>query len=142
MRLYTTPKTTAAYYDRNPTSKAFNSKFTNGGPTASTNRSTYTAPTGRKLHVELIWLTHQRLTAAAPVGEWQASIHFTPSGDGLQPIVTLIDESNNVAEKEQIVIGHCTLVLPGDQINQNEIDASTGGTILNASGMKGTEFDA
>ncbi len=142
MRIYTTPRTTAQYYDRAPLTISKSGSSNGAAPHAATQRWTYTVPSARKLLIELLSLTQIRLTVAAPVGLWQNGIQYTPNLQGIATIWVHISLGNNIGDKDHLATGLGMTLLPGDVINQVDTDTSTGGTTTQQSGMKGTEFDA
>lgn len=127
-----------AYYDRNPTTLttlAFASL--NVAPHASTQRWTYTVPTGRKAYLSVARVALFRNAAAAPVGNvedymvWQnvypAQLEFFNNAAGAY----LTDH-----------IPHSIIMLAGQNITAFSSDASTGGTVSHWIDAAAMEFDA
>ncbi len=142
MRIYTTPRSTAAPYDRAPVTKALIGAAGALAPHGAVTRFTYTVPTARKCVIEQLYAFQMRPTAAAPVGIWQISLNYLPSGGGGGAIVLLDNLDNTIGAKQLAVATPAAIAFAGDIISGQDSDASTGGTTEVNYFFKGTEFDA
>ncbi len=130
------------FADRNGTTQTIFYQASGVAPHTLTTRSTYTVPAGKKSQVTRIRLAHIRSTVATTVGKVQALLSYVPAvAAGLnlalvQAIATTVgagDELNSVA---------FDVLLAGDTIRLQTVDASTGGAIDYDLGVVLIEYDA
>ncbi len=142
MRIYTTPRTTAAPYDRNPTTKAINGGTFASAPHGLTQRWIYTVPANRKFVMTAWFLRQHRDTVAAPASELRASIEVSPLGAGFFPIQDLETIQNAIADHQESNVSGAVHLVATDVLRGTDSDISTGGTTTQNTGHIGTEFDA
>ncbi|SRR5712691_3575954 len=142
MRIYTTPRTTANYYDRAPLHKSASGGTFNTAPHAQTTRWSYTVPAGRKFALEAWQLNEYRMAAAAPIGQWIVTIEVSPLGAGFVNIQQIETEKNAVGDQVIQNLAGTIYLLASDVLRGTDSDLSTGGTTTQNSIFRGTEFDA
>jgi len=130
------------WYDRNPYHRFQSYMNNNTAPHGVTTRWTYTVPTGKKAFVEGAQTYIHRITAAAPVGLVQVVIYVTPSGGGMSAFLLSQLITNNVGDKDHTEIGGGPVLYPGDAIEGQTSDVSTGGTTNLNITTEITEFNA
>jgi hypothetical protein len=132
-----------AFYDRNPTAKAFGAYQSANAPHGQTTRANYTVPTGRKFSLGAYLAYFDRATAATTIGFQSALIDYTPSGGGIQYIGMVSFYGSNAGDTTKQNVGSGGLVCgAGDLLHSSDGDASTGGTADYNTSIVGTEFDA
>jgi hypothetical protein len=130
-----------AYYDRNPKT-LLQFKVGDEAPHSGTDEFTYTVPTGRKALITGIELQVMRKTAATTAAEARAMI-YSDSGDYTNAVTYVAQIlTNNVGDKDEIIISAPILLGPGQLIKGSSDDGSTGGTCKYVLTMRGVEFDA
>lgn len=131
-----------AWHDRNPAHIQLQWFNNNQAPHTATQRWTYTVPAGKKAFVEAALVYIRRSAAATTAARVQLTIGVTPSG-GLDRVLLLAQIlTNNIGDYDRADLGQSITLLPGDLIDADSVDDSTGGTINYNTVAKITEFDA
>lgn len=94
-------------------------------PHAQTQRFSYTVPTNRGAHVESVFVSIQRDTAAAPVNS--AIVWLTSTA--ANPVMAAHLFDNTVGARDGHYGGDSGWLAPGDVVTAQSADASTGGTV-------------
>jgi hypothetical protein len=131
-----------AWYDRNPTQTGVTYIQNDLAPHITTERWSYTCPSGKKAMVEALDAELCRTAAATTVGRASIYVQLTPSGGTAKDVFNIIHKGNNVGDRASKSIGQSLLMLPGDNLKAMTYDLSTSGTISYCISCKITEFDA
>jgi hypothetical protein len=135
------------WYDRNPLNivKVYANTV---GPHASTQRWSYTVPTGRKAMMEELFDEVFRASTASANGGPTCDIYYTPSG-GSQSYLCESIISNVTAGAgpgtgayDKTIMGQGIILYAGDNVACYTLDAGSGGTVSYICSAKLTEFDA
>jgi hypothetical protein len=130
-----------AQYDRNATSN-IQSDAAIYAPHTATSRWTTTVPSGFKLFLEACSVSQQNVTAPTTAAQASIIIRITSGASFMDPIRLDILTSGVITSiYSNQLFGQVTLYA-GEILNVLTLNASTGGTILMASGAKGTQFAA
>jgi hypothetical protein len=130
------------YYDRNGTSIVKAYQAYGIAPHAEVQRWIYTAPAGEKAYVEMLQTMVYRQTVAGVASRYWSEMFFTPSGGSATKILEVTSQSNVVDTQSNIIIAGSMLLFPGDSLEGQTADASTGGTTYVIVSAKFTQFDA
>jgi len=131
-----------AWYDRNPIQR---SNFYVAGtvaPHTSTQRWSYTCPSGKKAMVEVLMANVMRDSAATTVGVAESGVFLSPGGSGSVIIVSAEILENTVGARNYFSLGVSLTLLATDVISGSTFDASTGGTCRYQLSYKIIEYDA
>lgn len=129
-----------AYYDRDAT--ASQGSYDAGGvaPHAATTRVTTTVAAGKKLLVEVLFLSFRRNTSATVANSVTlATYAVTTLGVGVMPRLDSVSNTLGLQFSQQSQ--HFTL-FGGERLDINSEDLSTGGSMLISAGFKGVTFNA
>ncbi len=142
MRIYTTPRTTAAPYDRAPLIK-FVGGFQQLTPVhADQQMFIYTVPTARKCIIDLLHLSLTRDTAAAGTLSVLERILLTPSGASQATLASLTHVNAALDTNRQYTMPGQLTLLAGDVLEGRSQDLNAAGTHTRAHVFHGIEFDA
>ena len=142
MRFFQLGTARAIPIDRNPTNKGATYGGANIAPHGTTSRFSYTVPAGKKAQLQMGQATILRITAAAPVGIYQAVV-LVVHLDANQPWAAYaVSLDNNVGAKSQMNFAGPIDLVAGEQIITSTSDASTGGTVNYNVASSAVEYDA
>lgn len=114
----------------------------NVAPHASTTRSTYTVPTGKKARVDAISGEMMIKTAAGPAAERRVLFGVVVGGTAYYAgIMSLCADKNTVGNISSLSVGSGLLMLVGQVSNIVSTDESTGGTLDYRMSILITEYD-
>lgn len=106
-------------------------------PHATTQRFTYNVPSGKKVQVCNVAVSMLRVTAAAPVGLWEAYV------TGTNGLVYLQSLKNAIGDSEHGEVGTGIFYqVGGPSVSAYTRDQSTGGTVRYSISAEIVEFDA
>jgi hypothetical protein len=137
-----TPIARPQWYDRNPNPVTKQSYKGGQTPHAVTKRWDYTVPNGKKAFVEYMFIRIIRRTAASAVGIVEAYISVVGAGADSGRIFEASLQTNNVGDKECVIVGQSMILVEGDELVAYDLDSSTDGTLDFIEIAKITEFDA
>lgn len=130
-----------AHYDRSATS-AIASDATIYAPHGTTTRWTITVASGYKLFLEAASVSQQNVTGPTSAAQSSIIIRVTSGASFMDPIRLDILTSNVITSiYSNQLFGQVTLYA-AETLTALTLNASTGGTVLMASGAKGTQFAA
>ena len=132
------------YFDRNPSTQTLAFRSEGVAPHASTQRATYTVPTGNNGFIESVIHDVFRATAAGTGATLAGFTQHTPSGGAgvAIQVARLLAEQNSIGDRDKFALGTNMLILAGDQVEITTVDSSTTGTVSYDLMIKITEFDA
>jgi len=130
------------WYDRNPQIVWTIYHGIGIAPHTSTQRASYTVPTGKKASLEFISLFISRTTAPTTSGQVRSMATYTPSGGSIGWALIAAFNSATVDFTDKANVGHAGALQAGDNLSIYTADASTGGTCEYRENIKVTEFDA
>lgn len=130
-----------AWIDRNPSPQGIEYEGINLAPHINTLRVSYTVAAGKKAQVEGLSIDICRVTAAAPVGLYQAYWYLVTSG-GNCPMPRVKMLTNNIGDRAGALANGSMFMGAGDQVQGVTGDAGTGGTVNYTIGLKATQYDA
>jgi len=131
-----------AWYDRNPTSIQKLHADAGRSPHSETERWTYTVPSGKKALIESLYIKIMRATAASSAVLVLAAVQLGLGGGTNYYHWIAALRTNNVGDKDDIIIGQSIILNAGDVLRAISSDSSTGGTVDYYILAKITEFDA
>ena len=129
------------WYDRNPISIE-RSYYGDNLPHTSTQRWSYTVPSGKKAILEICFAVILRVSAAETADEVIGGIWIQPSGSSNVAIVYTTMLTNNVGDMDKTSLGQSLTLKAGDILQAITQDLGTGGLIRYRIAAKITEFDA
>lgn len=138
--LYPTAQT-RNFYERNSITRVLYNSQQLIGPHALTVRATYTVPAGRRAVLTATHLWKVRNTAAAPIGEWRASLRLTVNAVQCT-LRSLSSWDNTLLIPTNQDTPEAVFLNAGDIIDLLTFDGSTGGTCSYVVGASYVEFDA
>ena len=130
-----------AQYDRNASSN-IQGDAAIYAPHGVTSRWTSTVPSGFKLFLEACSVSQQNITAPTVAAQASIIIRITSGVLFMDPIrLDILTSAVTTSIFSNQVFGQVTLYA-GETMNVFTLNSSTGGTVLMASGAKGTQFAA
>ncbi len=130
-----------AQYDRNASS-SIQGDAAIYAPHGVTSRWTYTVPSGFKLFLEACSVSQQNITAPTVAAQASIIIRITSGLVFMDPIrLDILTSGVTTTINSNQVFGQVTLYA-AEVLNVFTLNSSTGGTVLMASGSKGTQFAA
>lgn len=136
------PAARPQFYDRNPVPKS--QLFSGAGiaPHADVIRWSYTVPVGKKAWVDGCTVYVIRDAAATAVNSCFCGIQYTPSGGAISRLNVCYQVVNTVGDQIHNSLTQIGALMPGDLIQADDSDISTGGTHVIEESAKYTEYDA
>jgi len=125
-------------HDRNPVRQTLTYSGTGIAPHATTQRFSYTVPSGKKAIVLAAQANLQRATAATTAAITRASVQL----QNTLVVDARISYDNNVGARASMNIAQAGVLLPGETVIGQTRDTSTGGTVDYEIDCLITEFDA
>lgn len=129
------------YTDRNPIVRTQNYTATLA-PHAFTQRWSYTVPAGKKAFCDFVRLYRRRTGVATTASDDGAEIDYTPSGGAAMAIIYNVNTDNTNMLVRTEGYSQFGFLGPGDNLQANTSDASTGGSVQFTIGAKIVEYDA
>jgi hypothetical protein len=137
MRIRATTAGQLTVPDRNPVVRTRMYEAVGIAPHGLTTRFTYTVPTAKHAHVGSASIQLIREAAAAPVGYWRAQLN-----DASNIWLRVGSITNAVGDRVQGDVSPGAIHSPGESVQCQTQDASTGGTISYAVNVMMVEFDS
>jgi len=125
------------WYDRNPSGQVAQYSGSAIGPHSATVRASYTAPTGKKVMVMLVFGEVFRSAAATTLGK--ARIAFTIGGAST---LEISHQDNTVGSIQRFGSGMTLILLAGQAVQISTQDLSTAGTLDYRTQVQMIEFSA
>lgn len=126
------------WFDRNPLEVNLSYNSANVAPHASTIRSTYTVPVGRKFLIDTARVLAMVETVAT--GRGRPGIYVQLSSNLYVVFALLL--TNLVGDSKNEIIGSGITLLAGDTVSLITSDNSTGGSLTYVGSLHGVEYDA
>lgn len=129
--------------DRNPVSRHLYVYTGEIAPEGSTERASYTVPTGKKAKVHGVFCWVQIVTAATTPGRRYIAIDITDNQYNMYTVINAAFSSNNNTEgtETQEFIGYSYILLAGEKISITTYDGSDDGICTFYSSVIVTEYD-
>lgn len=125
------------WYDRDPSSTDIGYTGVDVAPHSSTQRASYTVPTGKKAWVQSLSAWIKRTAVATTLGYAKVTF-YCPTGVAQRTLHNDNTDESEVAGFETMA----TLIMAGEVCAIYTSDSSTGGTVSYIAGMRITEFSA